>query len=157
MRVCVCACACVRVRVLRVCVGVHAEKHVGRVAGIWGQVEWALVRCRSAGMWYAPPSLSLSVLWNLAAEYRGGKKVPLSLCFGTWRRKLEYFLVALFVFICLCDRFVFCLSNCITGPKFLSLDILERGVSVFQKYRMFLSFELHYSTTACMFLSFELH
>ena len=53
--------------------------------------------------------------------------------------------------------FVLCLSNCITGPKFLSLDILERGVSVFQKYRMFVSFELHYSTTVCMFLSFELH
>ena len=83
-------------------------------------------------------STSLFVFWDLTAE-------------------IGIFLVALFVFICLCDRFVFCLSNCITGPKFLSLDILERGVSVFQKYRMFVSFELHYSTTVCMFLSFELH
>ena len=33
-------------------------------------------------------------------------------------------LVTLFDFICLCDSFVFCLSNCITGPKFLSLVIL---------------------------------
>ena len=99
----------------------------------------------------------LSVLWNLAAEYRGGKKSTSLSVLWDLTAEIGIFLVALFVFICLCERFVFCLSNCITGLKFLSLDILERGGSVFQKYRMFVSFELHYSTTACMFLSFELH
>ena len=97
------------------------------------------------------------MLWNLAAEYRGGKKSTSLSVLWDLTAEIGIFLVALFVFICLCERFVFCLSNCITGLKFLSLDILERGGSVFQKYRMFVSFELHYSTTACMFLSFELH
>ena len=101
---------------------------------------------------YVPPSLS--VLWDLTAEYGGGKTCivicsAISLCAlrphgGIWGRKNMYrnmcrhlslcalepegrnwniFLVTLYIFICFCDSFVFCLSNCITGPKFLSLVI----------------------------------
>ena len=41
----------------------------------------------------------------------------------------------------------------------IEIFLVTRFVSIcfFQKYRMFMSFELHYSRTAWKFLSFELH
>ena len=65
--------------------------------------------------------------------------------------EIGIFLVTRFVLICLCHSFV--CRTALLGPSICN----ERGVSFFQKYRMFVSFELHYSRTAWKFLSFELH